>query len=167
MLAAMSWTARPHHKPSHTCAGEPLPVNKGPGSPVIGGTINTQGLLTMRATAVGTDTALAAITRLVVESQASKAPIQVGVERTSHPRPPHILISHMCPGGGRLGRGGACPAGRGMFASWTVPRVLVSDTWRGVEEPGHQGKPGRFCAGCGSHLPTPPTPVPPGMDTGH
>lgn len=58
--------------------GEPMPVTKGPGSAVIGGTVNAGGgLLTMRATRVGADTALAAIARLVQEAQGNKAPVQV------------------------------------------------------------------------------------------
>ena len=48
------------------------------GSEVVGGTINHEGRLLMRATRVGADTALSCIARLVADSQASKAPIQVG-----------------------------------------------------------------------------------------
>ncbi len=56
--------------------GEPLPVDKGPGDPVTGATINTQGLLHFEATRVGAETALAQIIRLIQEAQGSKAPIQ-------------------------------------------------------------------------------------------
>jgi Cu+-exporting ATPase len=56
--------------------GEPMPVLKGPGDPVIGGTVNTRGSFRMAATKVGADTVLQRIVRLVQEAQGSKAPIQ-------------------------------------------------------------------------------------------
>ncbi len=56
--------------------GEPMPVTKQAGDPVIGATINQTGAFRFRATNVGNDTVLAQIIRLVQQAQASKAPIQ-------------------------------------------------------------------------------------------
>src|SRR5713101_7496132 len=56
--------------------GEPVPVAKGPGDEVVGGTRNQQGAFRFRATRVGADTALARIVAMVREAQSSKAPAQ-------------------------------------------------------------------------------------------
>ena len=56
--------------------GESMPVEKGQGAGVAGGTLNTSGALTIRATRVGADTALAQIVKMVEEAQADRAPIQ-------------------------------------------------------------------------------------------
>lgn len=56
--------------------GEPLPVEKGPGNRITGGTVNGTGSLVMRAERVGSDTLLAQIVRMVAEAQRSRAPIQ-------------------------------------------------------------------------------------------
>jgi hypothetical protein len=63
--------------------GESLPVEKGPGDPVIGATLNKLGLLKFEATKVGKETALAQIIRLVEDAQGSKAPIQKLVDQIS------------------------------------------------------------------------------------
>ncbi|MBN9885949.1 heavy metal translocating P-type ATPase [Salipiger abyssi] len=56
--------------------GEPVPVGKGPGDTVVGGTVNGQGALSFRATAVGADTMLARIISMVEDAQGAKLPIQ-------------------------------------------------------------------------------------------
>ncbi len=56
--------------------GESLPVSKRVEDLVVGGTLNTTGTLTFRATRIGADTVLAKIIRLVSEAQGSRAPIQ-------------------------------------------------------------------------------------------
>jgi len=56
--------------------GEPVPVDKGPGDRVIGGTVNATGSFVMQAEQVGADTLLARIVHTVSEAQRSRAPIQ-------------------------------------------------------------------------------------------
>ena len=71
--------------------GEPLPVTKKPGDPVIGGTLNTTGAFRFRATRVGADTVLQQIVRLVQQAQGSKAPIQRLADRISGVFVPVVL----------------------------------------------------------------------------
>ena len=71
--------------------GESVPVEKDAGDPVAGATINVNGVLTLRATAVGRDTALAQIVRLVEEAQATKAPVQRLVDQVSAVFVPVVL----------------------------------------------------------------------------
>jgi cation-transporting ATPase V len=63
--------------------GESVPVEKTVGDHVAGATVNVDGLLTVRATAVGADTALAQIVRLVEQAQGGKAPVQRMADRVS------------------------------------------------------------------------------------
>ena len=63
--------------------GEPVPVAKAPGATVIGGTVNQTGALVVEATAVGADTMLARIIRMVEAAQGGKLPIQALVDRVT------------------------------------------------------------------------------------
>jgi Cu+-exporting ATPase len=63
--------------------GEPVPVEVGPGDPVVGATVNTGGRLVVRATRVGADTQLAQMGRLVEQAQSGKAQVQRLADRVS------------------------------------------------------------------------------------
>jgi len=71
--------------------GESLPVAKGVGDTVTGGAINAEGVLTVRTTAIGAETTLARIIRMVESAQAGKAPIQRIVDRVSAVFVPVVL----------------------------------------------------------------------------
>ena len=64
-------------------SGEPLPVTKQPGDPVIGATVNGKGSLTIKAEKVGSETLLARIVQMVAEAQRSRAPIQKLADRVA------------------------------------------------------------------------------------
>jgi P-type Cu+ transporter len=72
--------------------GESIPVDKEPGDPVVGGTVNQTGSFRYRATAVGSETVLARIIRLVREAQASKAPIQRLADRLASYFVPAVMF---------------------------------------------------------------------------
>jgi cation-transporting ATPase V len=71
--------------------GESVPIDKAPGDAVVGATLNAHGVLTVRATAVGADTALAQIVRLVEEAQGTKAPVQHLADRIAGVFVPVVL----------------------------------------------------------------------------
>jgi Cu+-exporting ATPase len=73
-------------------SGEPIPVEKEPGSQVIGGTVNGTGSFLMRADKVGSDTLLAQIVRLVTQAQRSRAPIERLVDQVSRYFVPAVFL---------------------------------------------------------------------------
>ncbi|GHG05303.1 ATPase [Deinococcus piscis] len=72
--------------------GESVPVSKGPGDEVTGGTLNGSGLLTVEATRVGADSALAQIVALVEQAQSEKPPIQGLADRVVSVFVPVVLV---------------------------------------------------------------------------
>lgn len=64
-------------------SGEPLPVAKQAGDQVVGGTVNQNGTLKIKATAVGQDSVLAQIIQMVEQAQGSKLPIQAVVDKVT------------------------------------------------------------------------------------
>ncbi|MBV6272033.1 heavy metal translocating P-type ATPase [Alcaligenaceae bacterium CGII-47] len=72
--------------------GEPVPVNRGQGDPVVGGTLNTRGSLIIRTTQVGEDTVLAQIIRMVENAQGGKLPIQSLVDRVTGWFVPSVML---------------------------------------------------------------------------
>lgn len=73
--------------------GESLPVDKAGGDEVFGATVNQGGRLVVRATAVGSDTALAAIIRMVEQAQGSKAPTQRLADRVASIFVPSVIVA--------------------------------------------------------------------------
>lgn len=72
--------------------GESVPVEKGKDEPVTGGTVNLTGRVIMRTTAVGADSVLARIVRLVAEAQGSKAPMQSFADRVASVFVPVVML---------------------------------------------------------------------------
>ena len=84
--------------------GESMPVGKAVGDRVIGGCLNQNGALTLRATAVGQDTVLAHIVRMVDEAQSAKLPVQKLADRISAVFVPGVIgIAGATAGGWLLG----------------------------------------------------------------
>ena len=124
--------------------GESVPVDKAVGDRVAGATLNTNGVLTVRATAVGQDTALAQIVRLVARAQASKAPVQRLADRVAAGFVPAVLgvaavtvagwwLLAANPAGGLLAAVAvviiACPCALGL----ATPTAIMVGTGRGAE----------------------------------
>jgi Cu+-exporting ATPase len=124
--------------------GESEPVEVGPGSPVVGGAVNAGGLLLVRATAVGADTRLARITRIVTDAQAGKAGAQRLADSVSGVFVPVVLSLAVTALGFWLGAGAdpqaavtasvavlvvACPCALGL----ATPTALMAATGRGAQ----------------------------------
>ncbi|WP_054989586.1 heavy metal translocating P-type ATPase [Pseudomonas coronafaciens] len=80
------------HADEALITGESLPVLKQSGDKVTGGAINGEGRLLIRTSAIGTETVLARIIRLVEEAQSGKAPIQKLVDKVSQVFVPTVLV---------------------------------------------------------------------------
>jgi Cu+-exporting ATPase len=80
------------HADEALISGESLPVPKQPGDKVTGGAINGEGRLLVRTQALGAETVLARIIRLVEDAQAAKAPIQKLVDKVSQVFVPTVLV---------------------------------------------------------------------------
>ncbi|MFC8564467.1 heavy metal translocating P-type ATPase [Streptomyces sp. NPDC057245] len=124
--------------------GESEPVEVGPGSAVIGGAVNSGGMVLVEATAVGADTRLARITRLVTDAQAGKARAQRLADAVAGVFVPAVLAVAVTVLGFWLGAGAdpqaaltacvavlvvACPCALGL----ATPTALMAATGRGAQ----------------------------------
>ncbi|MER3419733.1 MAG: heavy metal translocating P-type ATPase, partial [Chloroflexota bacterium] len=125
--------------------GESIPVDKEPGDPVIGGTVNRHGVLRIRAEKVGRETQLAHIIRLVQQAQTAKAPVQQLADRVSAVFVPAILVVAAMTFAGWLLAGRspvagmvaavavlvvACPCALGL----ATPAAIIVASGRGAEQ---------------------------------
>jgi P-type Cu+ transporter len=124
--------------------GESVPVEVGPGAPVVGATVNAGGRLVVRATRVGADTQLAQMARLVERAQTGKAPVQRLADRISAVFVPIVIALAVATLGFWLGAGAgptaaftaavavliiACPCALGL----ATPTALLVGTGRGAQ----------------------------------
>jgi len=124
--------------------GESIPVEKGPGDPVTGATVNAGGRLIVRATRVGADTALAQIGRLVAAAQTGKAPVQKLADRVAAVFVPAVMVLSLATLAGWLIGGAAtvdaftaavavlivaCPCALGL----ATPTALLVGSGRGAQ----------------------------------
>ena len=124
--------------------GESVPVDVEPGSEVVGATVNADGRLVVRASRVGSDTALAQISRMVEEAQNGKAHAQRLADRVSGIFVPIVIALSVATLGFWIGTGGpvaaaftaavavliiACPCALGL----ATPTALMVGTGRGAQ----------------------------------
>jgi Cu+-exporting ATPase len=124
--------------------GESVPVEKQPGDVVAGATVNAGGRLIVRATRIGSDTALAQIARLVTDAQSGKAPVQRLADRVSGVFVPIVIGLAVATLGFWIGAGEsttfaftaavavlivACPCALGL----ATPTALLVGTGRGAQ----------------------------------
>ena len=125
--------------------GESIPVEKAAGDEVIGATINTSGLLKIRATKVGADTVLSKIVKLVEEAQMARAPIQRLADRVAAYFVPAVVLIATAAGAGWYLFGGlplnfavlafvsviiiACPCALGL----ATPAAILVGTAKGAQ----------------------------------
>ncbi len=124
--------------------GEPVPVEVGPGDPVVGATVNAGGRLVVRATRVGADTQLAQMARLVEDAQNGKAQVQRLADRVSGIFVPIVIALSLATLAGWLLTGHsitaaftaavavliiACPCALGL----ATPTALLVGTGRGAQ----------------------------------
>lgn len=127
------------HADEALISGESLPVPKQVGDKVTGGAINGEGRLLVKTTALGAETVLARIIRLVEDAQAGKAPIQKLVDRISQVFVPTVLVIAFLTLGGWLVAGAsletalinavavlviACPCSLGL----ATPTAIMAGT---------------------------------------
>ncbi|CUA95637.1 heavy metal translocating P-type ATPase [Thiomonas bhubaneswarensis] len=80
------------HVDESMLTGEPVPVHRKPGDRVVGGTVNAEGRLVIEATALGADSVLAQIVRLVESAQTGKLPVQRVADRVVAVFTPAVLL---------------------------------------------------------------------------
>jgi P-type Cu+ transporter len=124
--------------------GESVPVEVGPGDPVVGATVNAGGRLVVKATRIGSDTQLAQMARLVEDAQSGKAQAQRLADRISGVFVPVVIALAVATLGFWIGTGGsvaaaftaavavliiACPCALGL----ATPTALMVGTGRGAQ----------------------------------
>jgi len=102
--------------------GEPLPVSRGPGAAVTGGTLNGRGALRIRALRVGRDTVLSRIVQLVRDAQGQRPPVQRFADRIAGVFVPAVLLIALATAAGWWLIG---PEPRGLNAFVAAVSVLI------------------------------------------